>query len=41
MKESCDTGAMGDVLVAIAAPKVTRMGPIAGGTEGWEGRPTS
>ena len=37
MKESCDTGAAGDVLVAAAALEVTGMGLVAGGTEGWGG----
>jgi hypothetical protein len=37
MKESCNTGAAGDVLVAAAATEVTGMGPFTGGTEGWGG----
>lgn len=37
MKESCNTGASSDVLVAAAATEVTGMGPFAGGTESWGG----
>jgi hypothetical protein len=37
MKESCDTGVVGDVLVAAAAPEVAGMGPVVGGTKGWGG----
>jgi hypothetical protein len=36
MKESYDTGAVGDMLVA-AAPEVAEMVPIAGETESWGG----
>jgi hypothetical protein len=33
-KESCDTCAVGNVLVVAAAPKVAGMGLVAEGTEG-------
>jgi hypothetical protein len=39
MKESCDKGAVGDVLVAAAASEVTGMELVAGGTEGWGASP--
>jgi hypothetical protein len=34
MKESCDMGAVGDMLVAAAALEVAGMGSVARGTEG-------
>jgi hypothetical protein len=39
MKESCDMGAVGDVLVVSVALEVAEMWHVAGGTEGWGAGP--